>query len=130
MYTNTYVCIYIYIYFFSIHQKSLNAMIYYIIAIIIIPIIIIPSAQISVSNTINKRMKTEILRDILNGVIIIPSTKILNIYICFCCFFVTKSYPTLLPTHELKPTTFLKIHGISQARIMKWVIISFSRRTS
>lgn len=38
-------------------------------------IIIIPSAQILVSNTINKRKKTEILTDILNGVSYYPAQK-------------------------------------------------------
>ena len=39
----------------------------------------------------------------------------------------SKSYLTLLRPHGLQPIRLL-VHGISQARILEWVTISFSRR--
>ena len=65
--THTHTHIYIYIFFFNpLKEPKCNGT----------PIIIIiPSAQILVSNTINKRKKAEILRDILNGVSYYPAQK-------------------------------------------------------
>ena len=46
-----------------------------------------------------------------------------------CCFLVTKSCPTLLQPHWLCLLGF-SVLGISQARILEWVAISFSRGSS
>ena len=43
-----------------------------------------------------------------------------------CCCLVFKSCPTHLPPHGLLPVR-LSVHGISQARILEWVAIFFSR---
>ena len=47
-------------------------------------------------------------------------------YVCCCCL-VVKSCPTLLWPHE--PPGF-SVHGISQARILEWFAVSFSRGSS
>ena len=48
------------------------------------------------------------------------------LYILFCCCLIAKLCQTLLQPHELYPPSF-SVHGISQARILKWVAISFYR---
>ena len=51
-----------------------------------------------------------------------------NTLICVCCL-VTKSRPTLCnPVDRSMPGS--SVHGISQARILEWVTISFSRGSS
>ena len=52
-------------------------------------------------------------------------------YLCFltlCCL-VSKSYPTLCDPMDCSLPGF-SVHGISQARILKWLAISFSRISS
>ena len=46
-----------------------------------------------------------------------------------CCCLVAKSYPTLCDSMDCSPPCF-SVHGISQVRILEWVAISFSRRSS
>ena len=46
----------------------------------------------------------------------------------YCCYFVTKSHLDLLQPQDCSPPGF-SVHGSSKTRIMKWVAISFSRRT-
>ena len=49
--------------------------------------------------------------------------------ICCCCCSVAKSCPTLCnPVDYCLPGS--SVHGISQARLLEWVAISFSRRSS
>ena len=53
---------------------------------------------------------------------------VFRLFFCLpcCCYVVTKSRPTLCdPINCSLPDCF--VHGILQARILKWVIISFSR---
>ena len=45
-----------------------------------------------------------------------------------CCCLVTKSCPTLLRPHGGSPGS--SVHWISQAKILEWVVISFSRGSS
>ena len=53
-----------------------------------------------------------------------------NIYIyVYCCCLVTKSYPPLCHPMDYSLPGF-SVHGISQARILEWVVISFSRGSS
>ena len=47
---------------------------------------------------------------------------------CYCYLF-TKSCPTLCHPMDYSPPGF-SVHGISQARILEWVAISFSRGSS
>ena len=47
----------------------------------------------------------------------------------YCCSLVIQSSLTLLQPHRLQPAR-LSAHGISQARILEWVVISFSRGSS
>ena len=47
----------------------------------------------------------------------------------FCCYLVAKSSLTLLQAVNCSPTGS-SVHGTSQARILKWVAISFSRESS
>ena len=47
----------------------------------------------------------------------------------YCCFLVAKPCPTLCDPMDCSPLGF-SVHGISQARILEWVAISFSRRSS
>ena len=56
-----------------------------------------------------------------------PILQIVNSKVLFCCS-VIKSYPTLWPVDCSLPGS--SVHGISQARIMEWVGISFSRGSS
>ena len=46
-------------------------------------------------------------------------------YLGFCCL-VTKSCPAFLEPLDYSPPAS-SVHGISQARILEWVVISFSR---
>ena len=48
---------------------------------------------------------------------------------CYCCCLVVKSCPTLMWSHRPQPDR-LSVHGIFQARILEWVAISISRRSS
>ena len=50
-------------------------------------------------------------------------------YIYAYCCLVTKSYPTLCHPMDYSLPGF-SVHGISQARILEWVVISFSRGSS
>ena len=53
-------------------------------------------------------------------------------YICICmyiCCLVAQSCPTLCDPMDCSPPGF-SVHGISQARILEWVAISFSRGSS
>ena len=52
--------------------------------------------------------------------------KHINLF-CYCCL-VTKSCLTLLWPPELYPPSS-SVQGISQSRILKWVVISFSRES-
>ena len=47
-------------------------------------------------------------------------------YLSACCCLVTKSCPTLLQLLDCSPPGS-SVHGISKARILEWVAISFSR---
>ena len=46
-----------------------------------------------------------------------------------CCCLVTKFYPTVCVPMDSSPPGF-SVHGLSQARILEWVAISFSRGSS
>ena len=46
--------------------------------------------------------------------------------VTYCCCLVTKSYPTFCKLLDCSPPGS-SVHGISQARILEWVAISFSR---
>ena len=46
-----------------------------------------------------------------------------------CCYLVTELCQTLLQPHGLYPTR-LSAHGISQANILEWVVLPFSRGSS
>ena len=48
----------------------------------------------------------------------------------YCCCLVSKSHLTLLRLYELHSPSGSSVHGISQARILEWVAISFSRASS
>ena len=52
--------------------------------------------------------------------------KCINSYF-WICFLVTKFCPTLLQPHDCSPPGF-SVHGISQARILEWGAVSYSRR--
>ena len=45
---------------------------------------------------------------------------------CLCCYLVSKSCPTLCDPMDCSPPDS-SVYGISQARILEWVAISFSR---
>ena len=47
---------------------------------------------------------------------------------CHCCL-VAKLYPTPVDPMDYSPSG-TSVHGISQARILKWVAISFSKGSS
>ena len=49
-----------------------------------------------------------------------------KIHVIHCCFLVAKSCPTLCDPMDCGPPDS-SVHGISQARILEWVAISFSR---
>ena len=72
--------------------------------------------------------KKEIMRGIeqrdLQKLILGPE----HIYLTACSFLVPKSHPTLCNPHGLQPTR-LPFPGIFQARILEWVVISFSWRS-
>ena len=72
--------------------------------------------------------KKEIMRGIeqrdLQKLILGPE----HIYLTACSFLVPKSHPTLCNPHGLQPTRLL-FPGIFQARILEWVVISFSWRS-
>ena len=55
----------------------------------------------------------------------VPSYTFFN-----CCFLVTRLCPTFLQPHEPHSSPGSSIHGISQARTLEWVAISFSRGSS
>ena len=46
-----------------------------------------------------------------------------------CCCLIAKSYPIFCDTMDYSPAGS-SVHGISQARILEWVVISFSRGSS
>ena len=46
-----------------------------------------------------------------------------------CCCLVAKPCPTLCDTMDCSPPVS-SVHGISQARILEWVVISYSRGSS
>ena len=50
-------------------------------------------------------------------------------YCCCCCCLVIKLYPTLWDPVDCTPQVS-SVHGISQARILEWVAISFFRASS
>ena len=58
------------------------------------------------------------------------SSPSVYLYLCYCCWG-PKSCPTLgnLDPMDCSPPGF-SVHGTSQARILEWVAISFSRRSS
>ena len=68
--------------------------------------------------------RNDILRDRLNVYLLLYHKHLLY----FRCCLVTKSCPTLFasPWTVCSPTGS-SVHGISQARILEWVLISFSR---
>ena len=49
--------------------------------------------------------------------------------VCYCCYLVTKSRPTLCNPMDCSPPGS-SVHGISQARILEWIIISFPKGSS
>ena len=51
------------------------------------------------------------------------------VYTHCCCCIVAQSCPTLCDPMDCSPPGF-SVHGISQARILEWVAISFSRGSS
>ena len=58
----------------------------------------------------------------------IQSQKQVIGYFLLCCLF-AKSYPPLCDPMDCSPPGS-SVHGISQTRILEWVVISFSRRSS
>ena len=50
-------------------------------------------------------------------------------YLQFCCYFVAQSCPTLCDPMDCNPSGS-SVPGIFQARILEWVVISFSRGSS
>ena len=48
---------------------------------------------------------------------------------CFCCCSISKSCPTLCKSMNCSLPGF-SVHGIFQAKILKWVAISYSRGSS
>ena len=58
-----------------------------------------------------------------------PRKLFLQSKICCCCWLVTKSCPTLCDPVDYSPPGS-SVHGISQARILEWVAIAFSRGSS
>ena len=52
------------------------------------------------------------------------------IYTHCCCCLVAKLFPTHLQLHGLYSLPGSSVHGISQARILEWVAISFTRGLS
>ena len=48
---------------------------------------------------------------------------------CYCCCLVAKLWPTLCNPKNCGPSGS-SVHGISQARILEWVAISFSKGSS
>ena len=48
---------------------------------------------------------------------------------CYCCCLVTKLCPTLWDPMDCSPQGS-SVHGISHARILQWVVISFTRGSS
>ena len=50
-------------------------------------------------------------------------------YCCYCCYLITKSYPTVCDPMDCSPPGS-SVHWISQARMLEWVAISFSRGSS
>ena len=57
-----------------------------------------------------------------------PCKSFLTAYF-YCCCLVAKLCPTL-QTHGLYSPPGSSVHGISQARILEWVTIAFSRESS
>ena len=53
----------------------------------------------------------------------------LGIQSCLCCCLVTKLCPTLCKHMDCCPPGF-SVHGISQARTLEWIAISFSKGSS
>ena len=49
--------------------------------------------------------------------------------VCICCCLITKSCPTLCDPMDCSPSGS-SVHGLSQARILEWVAISFSKGSS
>ena len=59
----------------------------------------------------------------------LPSRHIVAPHIRYCCCLVAKLCPTHCNPMDCSPPAF-SVHGISQARILEQVAISFSRRSS
>ena len=65
-----------------------------------------------------------------NFVLLISGSIFVLSYIHICsCYFVAKSYLTLCNLMDCSSSDS-SVHGISQARILEWVVISFSRGSS
>ena len=58
-----------------------------------------------------------------------PSNKYLLSTVCCCCCLVAKLCPTLSYPMDCSPPGS-SVHGISQARILEWVAVHFSRGSS
>ena len=58
-----------------------------------------------------------------------PFPSLYSIVVRLCCYWVTKSCLTLCDLMDCSPPGS-SIHGISQARILEWVAISFSMGSS
>ena len=66
---------------------------------------------------------------IINWIPFILSTPLEIHYMIICHHLITKSCPTLSNSLDCSPPGS-SVHGITQARILEWVIISFSRGSS
>ena len=58
-----------------------------------------------------------------------PISYLCGTYLSVCCYLVTKLDPTLCDPMDCSPAGS-SVHGIFQARILEWVAIIFSRRSS
>ena len=58
-----------------------------------------------------------------------PTSYSCGTYLSVCCYLVTKLDPALCDPMDCSPAGS-SVHGIFQARILEWVAIIFSRRSS
>ena len=85
-------------------------------------IIVSASHEVKMEMTVKSHIIT------FGNIMICQSKSLYYTYIC-CCWLVTKSCLTLPdPMGFSPPGSF--VHGISQARTLEWVVISFSRGPS
>ena len=88
--------------------------------------------QVSYSN-FTSTLKNHLLCSFISGLswrwslfpFLTQQTELRVVKRCCCCFLVTQLCPTLCDPMDWNPSGF-SVHEISQARILKWVAISFS----